>query len=424
VRGLLPAILSISAALLACEAPQDVRLPTIRPEPHYEALYPQYAEICALDQYRKLDGTLGVAAGHAVMYLKGACLRADASFPQLEPCPRHVEEPSDPQHGTGISVNRILRNVNWLGVPGKRLFFDGDLEPEQVLDGAHYEATIRRAAALGVFGGIRVHDDALARRPPGMPLEEFVSREAVGTDYALRFARSVLCARLPVSPAMMERVIGFLNRMNEEYATGEADYNWSGYHDNCAHLLRNALAAASVWRAKAVWEIKLRQIFHLAIPANEFLALAERANDFPVEQYWRVFLDPEASSALDDFGWLPTRDGALLRILPIHTPNQVFDTRYALFVLENPLRRPRTRQLERMLGDARYHDLEANLRHFESLYAEIRAEHTAAGGPDPDGRRGRWRAYVEGELESVREKLRRLCSARPCADEVTRTVRH
>jgi hypothetical protein len=406
----------LAALLLACAEPQDVRLPTIRPEPIYEALYPHYAEICALDQYRKFDGQLGTAAGHAVMYLKGACLVADAPYPRLEPCLRNSDDPLDPAHGTGISVNRILRNVNWLGVPGKGLFFDGDLDREQVLDAEHYETTVRRAVESGVFRGVRVHGDALARWPEDMPLEEIVAREAIGTDYALRFARTVLCARLPVSAPMLERIIGFLNAINEEYATGEADYNWSGYHDNCAHLLRNALAAASVWRPKAVWEIKLRQIFHLAIPANEFLALAERGNEFPIDQHWRVFLDGEASSALEEFGWLPTRDGALLRILPIHGANQVFDTRYALFVLEDPLRRPRTRQLARMLGEARYHDLEANLRHFESTYARILAVHPATGEADPGDRRERWRAYLEDELAAVRERLRRLCAERPCAE--------
>jgi len=290
----------------------------------------------------------------------------------------------------------------------------GNLAPDQVLDAGHYEATLRHAAALGLFRGIRIREDELARRPAGMPVEEFVSREAIGTDYALRFARSVLCARLPVTAAMMEQIIGFLNGINAEYATGDADYAWSGYHDNCAHLLRNALAAASIWRPKAVWEIKLRQIFHLAIPANEFLALAERGNDFPIDQHWRVFLDDEASTALEEFGWLPTRDGALLRVLPIHAQNEVFDTRYALFVLENPLRRPRTRQFARMLEEPRYHDLETNLRHFETTYAQILAEHSAPRGAERDSRE-RWRSYVAGELEAVRERLRRLCAEVPCA---------
>jgi hypothetical protein len=67
-----------------------------------------------------------------------------------------------------------------------------------------------------------------------------------------------------------------------------------------------------------------------------------------------------------------------------------------------------------MLGEARYHDLEANLRHFESTYARILAVHPATGDADPGERRERWRAYVEGELAAVRGRLRLLCAERAC----------
>ena len=44
-----------------------------RPDPVYERLFPYYVELCATSQFRsKLKGEGGVA-GHAVMYIKGAC---------------------------------------------------------------------------------------------------------------------------------------------------------------------------------------------------------------------------------------------------------------------------------------------------------------------------------------------------------------
>src|SRR5215831_8407546 len=44
-----------------------------RPDAAYDQLFPYYVELCATSQFRsKLKGEGGVA-GHAVMYIKGAC---------------------------------------------------------------------------------------------------------------------------------------------------------------------------------------------------------------------------------------------------------------------------------------------------------------------------------------------------------------
>src|SRR5215469_7359145 len=57
-----------------------------RPDPAYEKLFPYYVELCAGSQFRaKLAGEGGLA-GHAVMYLKGACREEHAPFPQLRRC--------------------------------------------------------------------------------------------------------------------------------------------------------------------------------------------------------------------------------------------------------------------------------------------------------------------------------------------------
>ena len=57
-----------------------------RPDPVYDQLFPYYVELCATSQFRsKLKGEGGVA-GHAVMYIKGACKDEQAPFPQLRRC--------------------------------------------------------------------------------------------------------------------------------------------------------------------------------------------------------------------------------------------------------------------------------------------------------------------------------------------------
>jgi hypothetical protein len=54
-----------------------------RPDPVYDQLFPYYVELCATSQFRsKVKGEGGVA-GHAVMYIKGACKDEHTPFPQL-----------------------------------------------------------------------------------------------------------------------------------------------------------------------------------------------------------------------------------------------------------------------------------------------------------------------------------------------------
>src|SRR5215472_8540795 len=75
-----------------------------RPDAAYERLFPYYVELCAASQFRgKIAGTGGVA-GHAVMYLKGACKDDGAPFPLLRRCRAVATSLGDPEHGAGISV--------------------------------------------------------------------------------------------------------------------------------------------------------------------------------------------------------------------------------------------------------------------------------------------------------------------------------
>ena len=89
-----------------------------RPDPVYDQLFPYYVEFCATSQFRsKLKGEGGVA-GHAVMYIKGACKDEQAAFPQLRQCRVAATDLHDPEHGAGVSVGRWFQNVNWVAVPG------------------------------------------------------------------------------------------------------------------------------------------------------------------------------------------------------------------------------------------------------------------------------------------------------------------
>jgi hypothetical protein len=120
-----------------------------RPDAAYERLFPYYVELCAGSQFRsKLTGEGGIA-GHAVMYIKGACKDDDASFPQLRRCRIAATTLDDPEHGAGISVNRWFKSVNWVAIPGYELFFEGNLKPGERLTRAEFEAVEQDVIAPG-----------------------------------------------------------------------------------------------------------------------------------------------------------------------------------------------------------------------------------------------------------------------------------
>ena len=376
IRGLLAVIIAVFAGLLSgCGddgiiarfmLKSDHIIIERRPDPAYEKLFPYYVELCATSQFRpKLKGEGGVA-GHAVMYIKGACKDERAPFPQLRRCHAVAANLDDPEHGAGVSVGRWFRNVNWVAVPGYKLFYEGNLKTGERLTQAHFEATVRDAINKDVYKGVEFHDYPTAGAQSG--LEDFVVKEGVGTDFAIMFARSAFCARLPVTGPMVDEVIAFLNDKNREYAEGKADYNWSVWADNCVHTLRNALAAASIWSPLSVRAVKFLQIFNLAVPANEFVNLAELGTEGDIEDYREIQRNGPQRDALHEFGWLPTRHGALLKTLPVHEPNDIYDTTFRLFTLQSPFRMPKTAHAIELLSDDRFVNLGANLRYFQQKY--------------------------------------------------------
>jgi len=341
------------------------------PDARYEALFPYYVELCAVSQFRSDTKGSGGSPGHAVMYLKGACRDAGAPYPQLRRCSANVTDPNDPQHGAGISVNRWFRNANWVAFDGRGQFFGADPGPGQAVTPARIEQAARSAVAAGVFRGIKLWPN----RSPVLDADriEFVIRHSIGTDFGLRYARSGLCGRVPIEAAMLDEIIHFLNDLNRKFATGAIDYVWNGFHDNCVHTLRNALAAASIDEPISVRASKLRQLFHLAIPANEAIHLAALGTKGPIDSFPDIFANDPMRNAMLEFGWLPTRHGSVLLSLPVYPNNEVFDPQPRLLVFQGPKTLRTTRQLLAMLDEPRFTELAPNLAHFEQVYRDILA---------------------------------------------------
>lgn len=372
--------------------------PEHRPDPIEDTLFPYSVELCALSQFRGKDGAKGGIPGHGVMYLHGACRDPETHYPQLR-----LREDADTDHdGVGVTVNRYLKNANWIAIPGRRLFFEGNLGPDDRVTEQAVEAVTQQAIELGLYDGIQLLDDVKEKG-----LAEFVRKRSVGTDLALTFARTIFCARVPVTRAMMGEIILFLNDLNLQYNTGEKEYHWDGLHDNCVHVVHNALAAASIWPPTEVGGRGLRR--HLAIPANEYLNLVLRTADFPIDDFQAILRDQEAHDSLLEFGWLPGHHGALIKTLDIHQPNDIYDTDFHLFLLE-PVRSRKTRRTEELLYDPKHFDLEPNLRMYKDRYQKILDDKPADEGASLRGERHwsvfrRYYEYVEVQLDDVNTKL-------------------
>ncbi|MEN8184253.1 MAG: hypothetical protein ABFS46_17140, partial [Myxococcota bacterium] len=102
--------------------------------------------------------------------------------------------------------------------------------------------------------------------------------------------------------------------------------------------------------------------------------------------------------------------------LPVHAPNELYDTRARIFVLQSPFSGGVTRSFERLESDPRFTDLRANLQHFRGVHADILTERDEiiAGGflPLRSVRylrvSKRYFGYVEEQLAQVEEMLSRL----------------
>lgn len=383
------------------------RLPPHRAPAAYDDLFPVYAEVCAVSQFRTLDGQAGGSPGHGVLYLHGACLDREAGYPKLRRCDGRPGEAG----GVGVSVNRWLQNVNWLATPGRDLFFFGGLAPGEPVTEEAVEGAVQAALDAGVFAGVRYHD--YPTDAPERSVADLARRHVLGTDYGIALARTLLCARTPLTGPMLDEAITYLNHLNREYAEQDRSYHWSVYYDNCVHVLRNALAAAGLWQPKAVHDMPFLQALHLPVPANEYLQLALRANEFPIEDFEAVWDDLEARDTLLEFGVLPARHGSLLTTIPVREPNSYYDTDFHLLLLEPPGSKGDIHRAEALVNDPRATDLEMNLRRFVARYRTILADRPADEGALLQGDRKRpvLRRYyqaVEAQLADAEAKLAAL----------------
>ena len=368
--------------------------------PAYEDIVPYYAELCALSELRKKPG-LGVPlrsgmGGHLLLHLNGVRVNRSSGYPVLEVSPAGAGTGRD---SAAISANAHYRNANWVAVEDRDFIFRGALAPGEALTREAYVRTQASARARGLLDGIEFHQQFFRDRPPGMSIEDFKYEISVATDYGSTFGRDCYRARVPLDAARMQRVVDFLNGLNEPYRSGRRVYQWRLLNDNCVHMARNALAAAGFWAPWPTGQLAPFAAFRFPVPKNTLVDLARRANDLPVEDAEAIFANAEARGALLGGGTLPTGPAALTSVTPAIPNNEVYDVRkLRLIFYDNPIWGPYRGWFKRILSEPRYVDLRTNLSYFAQRYQ--------AAARSLSRMRGR-----AGERASFRESYERHISA-------------
>lgn len=375
LRGLTCAV-AIAIALPGCISTDFLAPRTTIDERAYTAVYPYFAEFCAVSEFGKKRGfgvelDSGGPGGHAVFYLNGACRVQAAGYPELTLCsdpPDHMDG-----RGVGISVNEHYRNANWVATEGRDFFYAGDIAPGEAVTRASYARTQEKAKAMGILDGIVFHQKTLADKPAGMSERDYMYEVSIATDYGINLARDRYCARVPLDRGRMSTMIQYLNALNERYRSGREEFHWNVLRDNCAYLAHNALASVGFWPVWSTERPLLVAAFGFPVPKNEFVNLMRRTNDMDIADPDALYDDDPARTTLLEQGRLLTQPGALAEARPAMRPNEVYNTNLRLIFYDDPTFGHYQSRFERIFHEPRYTDLASNLTYFSTLYANILA---------------------------------------------------
>ena len=359
--------------------PRAAEPPAPSAEALYDNLYPYYAEVCAASQLDAVNEDVGGKGGHETLYLHGVCRKAGGEYPLVEMCPAPPQPQPETEQGVGISVDKAFKNVNWVVVPDRDLFYHGGLAAGETVTKEKVLAAERAAVAGGWLKGIEIHEEYRAAKRPEMSEDDFIAHKTIGTDYALDFSRSMMCVKIPVEKTMMEKAVAYLNAVNQSYADGTDRREWDVYQNNCAHTLHNALAAAGIGKVKKTDTGWWLQWFYLAVPSNEFEELASLANRGPLENFGKIYGDKILRRSLTEDHWLPMRHGAHLRQIDSRAREGAEIKPPKILIQDALIWGPKRRSIRKMLADRRCTDLKSNLVYFRDRYREILKERPAAG---------------------------------------------
>ena len=310
--------------------------------------------------------------------------------------------------GVGISVNSHYSNANWTAADGPDFLWRGALEPGERLTRASYDRTQERAKAMGLLDGVIFHKHLFRDKPGGMSDRDYMYEISIASDYALTFGRDILRVRVPLDRARMTAIVTFLNALNAPYRDGAKLFKWRVFNDNCSHLAHNAFAQADIWKFWPTGQFVGTAAFNFPVPKNEFVDLVMRTNDLPIGDPAAMFKDEIARRMLLDHDTLPTAPGALVTAQPAIQVNDLYDVRGLRSIFFDSPWGPYRPRLARILSEPRYSDVQANLRHFDAIYASARQRQTRDRPAGSDEFYRRYDQYIDREAARLRSRLAAL----------------
>lgn len=380
----------------------------------YRDLYPYFMDGCAAGQKVHLDGSRGSALGHGALFIRGACIDKNASFPQV------TTECLPGEDEIGVSANGQFMNINWVAVPGEAMFFNGDIKPGTVLDQDYVKNYVKKVYETGLFDNIVAKNTKTKKVLSADTREkvlELIGLESLTLDYALTWGRQTVCQRVPMSKDQISKVVQFLNETNHHYYVEGNEYNWDMFKNSCGHLAQNAFAAAGIMDHKTPDSQGLAATQNVVIPSNFFmnLALATSGEKFPSVR--DIFKDQIKRKSLMENSMIAEQAGALTRYHPVYGhDNQSLNlmhnaTESATGILNiNPFGGMR-RKINRQFTVEANIDLKKNLEGYVGIYQNA-LEEAQKIKPSKDKEfnevKGQYIQVVSKQLELTKMRLARL----------------
>lgn len=231
-------------------------------------LYSASIEYCAGSQLNYKDAGSGGTGGHAFIYVDGLCKDYSKKYPQVIPCSKVSDHDKEnfPHDGVGISLDSEFRNVSWIAVPGRDVFFQVNSVNQLIQHSIDYK----------VFDGVKLHEQASildgdlfseilsqydiqheVDKDGNISLDQktisqskysyniFSTLYTMGTDIAINNARDLACVKLEINRDYdLKNLANYLNVSNKKYFKTGKSYVWHMLMNNCTHLSLNAINRA------------------------------------------------------------------------------------------------------------------------------------------------------------------------------------
>jgi hypothetical protein len=382
----------------------------------YSEIFPFYFEYFSGTQLKYINGPTGGPGGHGFMYIHGLCKDFTSEIPKVIPCSKLPK--NHPYKGVGISLDSDYKTYPWVAIPGRDLLVGGELDRTAQVNKKAIEDVVNKSIDLRIFKGLEVKPGIVdaALKPGTVDYERAVAEFSIGTNIAVNWARELDSIKFPIPEAGLEKVAKFLNDTNKNYAkVDDLFYNWSLMHDNCTHLVLNAMAELGINTPIKVNTNKFEQMFHLAVPQNAYWLYQEIGN-FRDIKFDDVLKNDRLLANLRAYDWLPTGVGAINTKIPVYSNNKVFIAdnlkiialpRKNTLLCLNPFQIFHNFQYRKMSKRIEFRSLKENMLHWKTKYTEM-LRHSGKRKFSGKNHLGRYQNYLLKQIQFIEKNLPKL----------------